>query len=180
MDKWVLKDIEQAFQQLEFAIRLMSYCGLGYIDKEKFNSHIYIESENLILPRDTFKEDRDLGIAAQINVGVCFGVSAIVLDAAFDADGFKKTPESENREDLIRTLVFMIRCAFAHNMAFPRWEVRGPYNRKIEFGLFDEHLSIDLRELHGQLFEYSHIGGAGNWFKIRDVSVELLNSSKFD
>ncbi len=44
-----LQDVEYAFRQLEFAIKLMCYCELGHVDVEKFDTDVTIllERENV-------------------------------------------------------------------------------------------------------------------------------------
>jgi hypothetical protein len=35
-------------------------------------------------------------------------------------------------------------------------------------------LSLDLRQLHGQPFEITQLGGYANWYRIRDAALRLL------
>ena len=116
-------------------------------------------------------------LAAQAIVGVCFGVSAIVLDAAFDVAGLKNKPTSRLDADELRTLVRMVRCAFAHNPALPVWEALGDYSRHLSFSVGAASVSVNLASLHGQMFKYDHIGGFGNWLGIRDAAVSLINTA---
>jgi len=117
--------------------------------------------------------------AAQALVGVCFGVSAIVLDTAFDVAGLKNKPSSRLDADELRTLVRMVRCAFAHNPAMPIWEARGSdYSRHLSFTVDDASLSINLASFHGQPFEYDHVGGFANWLRIRDAAVLLIGAAQ--
>ena len=121
-----LADVGRAFRHLEFAIRLMCYCELDHLDREKFDADVSIllERENVGFPSGTFATTEATIPAAQALVGVSFGVSAIVLDAAFDVAGLKNQPASRLDADELRTLVRMVRCAFAHNPALPVWEAR--------------------------------------------------------
>lgn len=178
MLQFAISDVEHAFRQLEFSIKLMCYSELGHIDLAKFDSDVTIilEKENIGFNTGSFQSTDDVVLASQINVGICFGVSAIVLDAAFASAGIKGKPESRDQVDELRTLVYMVRCAFAHNIAYPQWEARGPYSRKLELCLEPTPLSIDLEHLNGQDFEYSQIGGFANWYKIRDLSLQRIKN----
>jgi hypothetical protein len=122
-----LTDVELAFRHLEFAIKLMCYCEFDHLDRSKFDSDVTIllKKENVSFPSNTFETLDSVVLADQANVGVCFGVTAIVLDAAFDVAGVQKRPKSRAPADELRTLVYMVRCAFAHNPAMPCWEARG-------------------------------------------------------
>lgn len=159
----------------------MCYCELDHLDLEKFDSDVSIllERENVGFPSGTFATTQAIIPAAQALVGVCFGVSAIVLDAAFDVGGLKNKPGSRLDADELRTLVRMVRCAFAHNPALPVWEARGnDYSRQLSFAVGDVSLSVDLASLHGQAFEYDHIGGFANWLRIRDSALSLINAAQ--
>lgn len=176
-----LVDLEQAFQHLEFAIRFMCYCELGHLDLAQFDSDITIllERENVGFPSGLFTSKEGVIRAAQANVGVCFGASAIVLDAAFDAAGIRKQPQSREPADELRTLVYMIRCAFGHNPAFPVWDARGrDFCRELSLSINSLSLAVNLGALHGQPFEYEHIGGFANWLHIRSASESVIEGRR--
>jgi hypothetical protein len=174
-----LADVSHAFRHLEFAIKLMCYAEHDHIDREKFDTEItlLLERENIIFPANTFQSLDSIVLAAQANVGILFDISAIVLDAAFEAAGINRKPESNTPDDLLRTLVYMVRSAFAHNPAMPCWKVRGSYLRTLTLQLEDEAICIPLPELHGNAFEYKHIGGLANWYRIRRAAERLINNT---
>jgi len=171
-----LADVDMAFTHLEFAIKLMCYAEAGRIDRGKFDTDVILilERENVGFASNTFQSFDSLVLAAQTTVGVSFGVTAIVLDAAFEAAGISRKPDSNTSDDLLRLLVFMIRNAFAHNPALPCWEVRGPYARDIILRLEGAEISVNLPNLHGKPFEYEHIGGLANWYRIRRTAQRVI------
>lgn len=171
-----LADVDFAFKNLEFAIKLMCYVELDRIDREKFNTEVtlLLERENVAFSSNTFQTLDSIVLAAQANVGVSFGVTAIVLAAAFDAASISRKPESNSPDDLLHTLVFMVRSAFAHNPAMPLWEVRGSYLRTLTLQLEGQAISVQLQLLHATPFEYGHIGGLANWYRIRRAAERLL------
>jgi hypothetical protein len=72
----------------------------------------------------------------------------------------------------------MVRCAFAHNPAFPCWEVKGPdFTRTLSLDFGGRPLAVDLASLHGTPFDYAHIGGFAAWYKIRTASEMLIRGS---
>lgn len=174
-----LEDIEHAFKQLEFSIKLMCYCELGNIDPKEFDTDVTIllENENVSFPSGWFQNKESIEKAAQIGVSIAFGVTAIVLDAALDVAGIQRNPSSNLEADVLRSLVYMVRCAFAHNSAMPSWEVRGAYLRPMSLIVNGEALNIDLSRLHGQAFEYEHIGGFANWLYIRSSVERVVNGT---
>ena len=174
-----LADVEQAFRNLEFAIRLMCYAERDHIDREKFDTDVtlVLEKENVGFSSDTFSSLDAIILAARANVGVAFGVSAIVLDAAFETAQITRKPESNLQGDLLRTLVFMVRSAFAHNPAMPCWEARGSYVRTLALQIEDGLINIDFSQLNGRPFEYEHIGGLANWYRIRRAAELLIHGT---
>jgi len=177
--KFALEDVEHAFKQLEFAIKLNCYCEQGHLDKVRFDSEITLlfDNENIVFPNESFQSDQEIIIASQINVGICFGASAIALDALFDEAGIKPKPSSRDPKDELRTLIYMVRCAFAHNIAKPFWEVKKSYARNIKLDLDGRELSMDMATLHGKDFDYSHIGDFPNWYKIKNMAVRIIKDN---
>lgn len=153
----------------------MCYCESGHIDKLKFDSDITIlfNANNSVFPDNLFNSYKDIVKCSQINVGVCFGASAIALDAAFETAGFscKKRPLDD-----IRTIVYMVRCAFAHNIADPKWEVKGDFWRQVKLTVEGQTLSIDFRKLNGRPFTYEAVGELPNWYRIKKIAIEMIKN----
>ena len=172
-----LADVEYAFRHLEFSIRLMCYCEQGHLDLGSFDTDVTIvlESENIGFKTGSFPTTESVVPPSQALVGMAFGASAMVLEAAFEVTGKVRKPASRNPEDELRTLIYMIRCAFAHNPALPLWEARGrDYARTLSLQLDESTLTIDFASLAGKPFAYEDIGGFANWFKIRANAEALL------
>ncbi|MDP5238800.1 hypothetical protein Q9Q94_04630 [Uliginosibacterium sp. 31-16] len=176
-----LADVDYAFRHLEFAIRLMCYCELGHLDLHCLDTDLAIlfERENVGFPSGTFATIEAVVPASQALVGMAFGTSAMVLDAAFDVANLKRKPQSRQPNDELRTLVYMVRCAFAHNPALPLWEARGKeHARLLSLSAAGVPLSLDLAALHGRPFEYDHIGGFAMWLRIRSASEAVIRDAQ--
>jgi hypothetical protein len=172
-----LCDVERAFKNLEFAIRFMCYFEQGHVDVKHFDKDLTIlfERESINFPAGAFGTPESLNQPVQSLVSIAFGTSAMVLEVAFGAAGIARTPRSRDSESELRTLVYMVRCAFAHNPAFPRWEARGSdYARRFALELDASLLTVDFAALNGQLFDYEHIGGFANWFRVKEASLALM------
>ena len=178
--KQALEDEETAFLQVEFALRLLIYCGRGKIHLEEFqesHTHDFLKQTNLRLVSLGEFDDSDKIIkAADTSMILALAGSALALDQACEAAGITSCPESKCQKSELRTLVYMIRCAFAHSIIAPKWEVRGKYKRKItvKVALFTPQTTIDLSKLDGQLFDFSQIGGYRVWYYIRHYLVSEL------
>jgi hypothetical protein len=175
-----LLDVEIAFRQLEFAIKLLSYCELGHITPADFDSDHVVDlgTERLHFPPGKFNDEDSLIRAASTHVLIAFSASVLALDDVFSAAGIKKRPEGTSNDEQLRTLVYMARCAVAHGIADPRWEARGPYGRVLTVTLGATITPLDLSQLNGQPFDVGQLGGYGNWYRIRDEAVRLVQAAK--
>lgn len=173
-----LKDVEISFWQLEFAIKLLSYCELGKIDHHDFDTDhtVLLENGNLGFPTGHFSDPNNIISAAMVSVSLAFGASALALDKAYEVAGIISEPTAANNFIKLRTLVYMVRCAYAHGIADPKWEVRGQYKQIISVELANWRVEVNLAELHGQNFDFNQLGGHHIWFQIRDESVSALES----
>jgi hypothetical protein len=68
----------------------------------------------------------------------------------------------------------MLRCAYAHGIAEPRWEVHGNYLRTLSVSLDGSPLSLDLTQLNGEVVDFERdLGGHRNWYRIRDATIAI-------
>ncbi len=176
--KDALEDVEIAFRQLEFAIKLLSFCELGNITPSDFDTDhiVFLGRETLNFPSGKFSDPESIIKAAGTSVLIAFSASVLVLDDAFHAAGIKPDPDAVEDDGQLRTLIYMARCAYAHGIATPRWEVRGKYCRTLSVNLGSTTMPLDLRTLHGQDFVVDQLGGYANWYRIHDAALRLLTT----
>lgn len=174
-----LTDVRIAFLQVEFAIKLLSYCEQGDIDPAVLDTHqvVLLEQGNLGFPAGNFSAREDIIRAASVAVSLALAGSALALDKAWETAGIPRDPSSPDGAVRLRTLVHMVRCAYAHGVADPRWEVRGNYRQVLEVDLPTAPLRLDLRALDSQSFDFVQLGGHAKWFEIRDQSIIALTES---
>ena len=173
-----LTDVEIAFLQVEFSIKLLSYCELEKVNPAEFDTDhvVLLDAENLDFPQGHFSRPDDIVRAAGVCVSVSLGTSALVLDKAWEVAGIVSDPDSGDERVKLRTLVYMVRCAYAHGVADPTWEVRGRYRRALNVTLPNGVIELDLRDRHGQSFDFDQLGGHRKWLEIRDATVAALTS----
>jgi len=111
-----LEDIDIAFRQLEFAIKLLSFCEMGNINPKDFDTDhvVLLESGNLHFPPGQFSDQDSLNRAASISVLLAFSASVLVLEQGFQAIGIAPDPEASDNAGKLRALIYMVRCAQAH------------------------------------------------------------------
>jgi len=166
-----LEDVESAFRQLEFAIKLMYYCEDGHLNLTAFNEDSTALFATGSMVFGSYNTVDEIVTCSKINVNICFGASAIALNAALEMAGIERSNHN------VAMVVYMVRCAFGHNIADPRWEVRGNFLREVSLPMDRGQISIDFKNLNGQPFEYKHIGDLPNWYKIKNASVELIKQN---
>lgn len=172
-----LEDVRIAFLQVEYAIRLLTYCEGGKIDTKEFDTDhtILLEKGNLGFPSGHFSDPDNVVRAANVSVALALGASALALDKAFQEADLKPDPLSDDNLVRLRTLVYMVRCAYAHGIAAPKWEVFDKYKTTLTVGVTSGRIEIDLPSLHGKEFDFGHIGGHHIWFEIKDETLAALS-----
>jgi hypothetical protein len=85
------------------------------------------------------------------------GMLAIVVDTALDEHFGAKPNPIVTEVDQLRALMYMLRCAFAHNPFHPKWEIRGRYQRV--YGVPGASVTTDVTHLHGQDLVPNQFGG---------------------
>ena len=170
------EDIDVAFLQLEFSIKLLTFCELEKIDPAEFDTDltVLLDDGNLPYPSGHFSDPGNIVRSAGVSVSLAAGASAFVLDKVWEVAGIAPDPAAEDPSAQLRTVVYMVRCAYAHGIAEPRWEVRGDFRRVFELRLANGPVALDLRALHGRHFDFDDLGGYRTWFAIRDVTIETL------
>lgn len=172
-----IEDVEIGFRQLEFAIKLLSYCELGKINPAEFDTDhlVQLSSGNLHFPSVNFRSMDTLIRAASINVVVAFSATTLVLDQAFDAIGMRPNFHATAANGKLRLLAYMVRCAYAHGFAYPRWNVTNRKAAALTVDIEGQIITLDLPRLHGQVFEIEQIGGYENWYRIRNAAQRLFS-----
>ena len=171
-----LMDVEDAFLNLEFAIKLLSHCELGKLDPNDFDSdHLsQLKEGTVVFPKGNFSNFDGMLRAANIGVLIAFSASVFALDQAFQVAGIE--PDLRNADDVVRlrTLIYMMRNAHAHGIAAPRWKISARYQGKLAVALGKGVIELDLAKLNGQECSVDQIGGYPAWYQLRARAKEIL------
>lgn len=178
---YIMNFLDSAFAQLAFAAKLLEYVEQGKLNVDELDQPLRIEegSSIWVLPDRLFHSDNDLHLACANQLSVAFGAAAITLNRCreeFEAanqvsllarNGNPPISEDEHFAEL----VYQIRNAFAHDISEPHWEIRGEGRRRpylIDRLDDSARITVDLTDLHGQPFEYAHIGGIETLYHLRE------------
>lgn len=125
-----MKYLGTAFEQLGFAIKLMTAAERGLVRVEEIDTPTVIQEGRsvLVLPDRILNSQDDLILACQNNVTITFGAAAITLNRCREEAGIQLPDPIATEEEEWVALVYQIRNAFAHDIAEPRWNI-GPCQR---------------------------------------------------
>ena len=76
--------------------------------------------------------------------------------------------------DAAWTLVYMIRCAFAHDPFNPRWECKGQYLGTLRVRALN--LAVDLRSRNRQRLQPDEFGGLGGYLSLLEFLQDQLKT----
>lgn len=160
-----MKYLPTAFGQLAFAWKLYNYGLNGLIDSAELNAEVTFQDADIIfvVPK-ALEQPEDLIVALENNLTIAFGAAAITLNRVREEIGLTLPDPIDSEHEQCIALIYQIRNAFAHDIAEPKWEIRERYRRSYEFG----GMKFDLSDLHGETFQYEHIGGPDKFYLIKD------------
>ena len=171
--------IVNARLQYIFNLKLFEYATKDQIDVEKFDSKIEFESDGSIfsLKENMFGSEGIINAAAN-NVLLSLGTLFITVDTYLSDLGFSNDPNNMTELGMYRSLMYMLRSAFAHNMLMPKWNVQGPYAKlKFDIDLGHSKITGDLSELDGKIFNEKDIGGHRNILSLINLGTLLISKA---
>lgn len=171
-----LQDVDIAFRQLEFAIKLLTHCELGKIDADDFDTDhsAQLAQGTISFPKGPFSDQASLVRGASIGVLIAFAATSLVLDTAFQVAGINPSLHSQDNTVRLRTLVSMVRNCMAHGLAAPAWRVNAQFHGLFTVTAGNVAISLDIAALNGQPFDVDQIGGYPAWYSVRDAALAIL------
>lgn len=155
-----LEIVTNAFVIWVFAGQILQAIGSRLITPDLLESHVVVGSRHD--PADNVEFDQpyadqdELMIMASNGMYVALGTFLIATDNALEALG-PRDPKDLSELGAARSIVYMLRCAFAHGPLSPVWECREPYRQVFEVA--SARVRLDARELHGKPFRFADVGG---------------------
>jgi hypothetical protein len=176
-----LEQVQQAYLHLCWAIKFDSYLRLHPpAHKVNFDNpqSITDPADTCWLPGEQFDTIDDILLGAENSILLSVGTLFLALDTAINEGGLSMGTSDQDALGQLCILIYMCRCAFAHNVLAPRWEVRGKYCRQLEIMLPNISLHIDLNQLAGMPFDINQIGGYDQLFKIVEYIIQNLRKEE--
>lgn len=127
-------------------------------------------------PQGAFHTDQDLILAAQNVYSTALGVCAIALESALQDYGIMNDPRDMSEKGALRSFIYQIRNAFAHDAMLPRWSVKGTYQRVFDLHRFGIPILVDLSHLDGKSLELEQFGGMRGFEALRDAVLRWISA----
>jgi hypothetical protein len=170
--------VHQAFLHLQFSIKLLCYVEMGLVRKDEFDCATEIRTPEGLLrfEANAFNTYDDLILAAQNVYSSALGVCAIALESALKDFGVANDPNDSSPKGQLRTFVYQVRNAFAHDAMTPSWSAKGPYRRTYDLRTFGIAEPVNLEALDGQTLELDQFGGMRGFEGLRDAVLNWVTS----
>lgn len=172
-----IEQVEQSFLQLCWSIKMDSYLQLHPpAEKVDFDNPIIVTdpTDRLHLPGNQFNTIEDIHIGAENSIRLSLAALFLALDTALEKAGILNNPRAQDSFGQLRTLIYMCRCAYAHNVLAPTWEAHSDYARQLLIKLPGISIELDLKKMNGTAFEIKQIGGYAQLLRIKDHILSVL------
>ena len=162
--------ITTAKELLLFTLRICDMFEKGEISEEKFNKTIIVNNVLRINCNWKFNTFADFATNLRLCVlGNCF----IVIDEALnEVFGNKPKEYSDTDIDALRAIIYMLRCAIAHNPTAPVWNAKGIYAR--DFKIAEIGYELKAKQLDKKIVKHNHYGGLKGIIPLMDYSLKIV------
>lgn len=161
-----------------FSFRLFEAATNGFLTPDVLGSDVGLKTDSRFVRIPVQYTQLQVRKWAWNNSLAGIGVSAQAMDRALDDTfGQKPSAAADSLSDLqaARVIVYMIRCAFAHNPFNPKWECYNQY-----LGVFSVRvlrLQLDTRTLNGQFLVMKHLGGLDGYWLLLQFCCEQIRGA---
>jgi hypothetical protein len=186
-----IEAIDESYKSFTLAMRLQGGFSQGLIDQKCFTNRTEIPSDiRMPIPGQTYN---DKVIYRQLHNLVLSSTAALIIavDTALDETfGHKNPLNAEDPVDALRAIIYMLRCAWSHDMVNPKWELKGDkYRRKYQVTVPEEIISdvslghvvqpqtyaLDFAELDGKFVELAPFRGIEGIIFLTSHAKELIS-----
>lgn len=183
--------IDETYKIFVLAMRLKNGFKGGFINQKCFTSSLEISSDlRMYIPGQNYDQRT---IYRQFHNLVLSAAAALVIavDTALDETFGAKNPLNTNDTiDSLRAIIYMLRCAWSHDMANPKWEIKGDkYRRTYQVSIPQQIILIfssgritdlqiyelDFSKLDGNYVELTPFRGIEGVIFLSLYAKELIN-----
>jgi len=169
------QQIANAINVFGLALNLQEAIVSERVVPSTFKKHLKIETGGKGVTFQHNYTQEALRIQSKNLLCMALGTTAIIIDTILDEALGPKDPNDTSQIGSTRAIMYMIRCAFAHNMAFPAWSCKTRYQRVYTVTLPQAGtIAFDAKLLNGQLIKMEHIGGLEAYVELIEFCKTLI------
>jgi hypothetical protein len=153
-----------------FTIRICFMLENDEIKENDINQTILVN--NILRIDCNWNSDSIIGLSKNLNLcvlGNCFIVIDEALDSVF---GDKPKVYTDTDIDALRAIIYMLRCAIAHNPTAPVWNAKGAYNK--DFKIKEIGYELKTKQLDGKTLNHSHYGNITGVMSLINYSLKVV------
>lgn len=166
--------IDEAYKTLVTTLRLQKGAKKGWISVNCFTATLAISSDLCMqLPTQPVNGFEDMSKRLENIVLIAISAFVTATDRALDIAFGDKDPDKRNPLNDIRAVIYMMRCAWAHDPAHPKWCISNKYKKQYKITVPREVISetstgsiskdktylFDFENLHCKDVDLSIFGG---------------------
>lgn len=168
-----LEAVRNALTSWVYAMQCFEAIGAKRIGPDTLVQELLLDTNGVDVVVRKRYTPRELVVVAFNVVFATLGVLAIAADSALDSLGPRRV-EDMSEVGALRTIVYMLRCAFAHDPLTPTWECRKDYRGRFEIPSI--HVAVDFAALDGKTLTPGDLGGLGAITRIIELCIVTLES----
>jgi hypothetical protein len=136
------------------------------------NINVREEKKTLVLPADN--QNVNLKLLAHNLEHIAQGACFLVFDEALKDILKRKTKIMVKDFESLRAIIYMFRCAFAHNPLRPKWRIETCYRKK--YYIKEINFNIDFSQLHGKELTLEQSGGLESTLRLIKFCLMTINN----
>lgn len=178
-----LTKIQQMYLQFCWSVKLNVYLDDNRMKgKSEFDVQLLYAKDEAFFPKDQFESIEDIVIASENNIVLNLGCYFIALNQAFEKSFGKVDMKRIGNQpyDALRALIYMCRCAFAHDILQPHWNVKKDFRKMLAVNFDRVSINIDFSNYDKRKFDINDIGGYKSIIQIHKSAEKLLASSNLE
>lgn len=159
---------------LLFTLRICFMLENGEIEENRLNKTIIVN--NILRIECNWKSHTFVTFSTNLSLcvlGNCFIVIDEALDGVF---GNKPQNYTDTDIDALRAIIYMLRCAIAHNPTAPVWHAKGAYSN--DFRIAEIGYELRAKQLDGKAVNNSHYGGLAGAMSLIDYSLKVVKGKQ--
>lgn len=187
------EEIDEALNILDLTIRLQTGFRVGFISSECFQRKMEVNKDtHSALDNDYFYNKKPILKNRFRNlVLTTIGMVSCALDRALDQKFGNKNPKDHSEIGSVRNIIYMIRCAFAHDPCNPIWECKSKYTESPYVLTIDKSVSkriifgenipqalafeFDFKKLNGMGLSFEHFNALDGFFLLAEYGQKLIS-----